>query len=417
MFRPLPLFIATRYLRAKRKNRFASLVTGVSVAGIGLGVAVLIIVLSVMNGFEREISARILGMTADATVFGSPADLRNWPALAQQLERDPQVVAVRPFVRGSGMLSVRGKVRGIVVYGVPAEGEGAVSELEHYLRDVTLAALTRPERPAGIILGHTLADDLGVHPGDLVTLISPQWDNTQQLGLPAYERLASVGNFQAGMHEFDSAFGIMAMSEAARIFKLDGTVSGLRIKLKDSRLAPAVAAAIGQQLGPNFLVIDWTRYHRNFFLAIKSQKRIMFVILSIIVAVAAFNVVASMIMIVKEKQRDIAILRTLGLTPISVLCAFLLQGAIVTGLGVGLGVGLGLLGADYANDFMHLVEHIFGIQFIKPDVYYINYLPTEVRLNDALGVALATFTICVIATLYPAWRAAQIAPVDALRYE
>lgn len=417
MFRPLPLFIATRYLRAKRKNRFASLVTGVSVAGIGLGVAVLIIVLSVMNGFEREISARILGMTADATVFGSPADLRNWPALAQQLERDPQVVAVRPFVRGSGMLSVRGKVRGIVVYGVPAEGEGAVSELEHYLRNVTLAALIRPERPAGIILGHTLADDLGVHPGDLVTLISPQWDNAQQLGLPAYERLASVGSFDAGMHEFDAAFGIMAMSEAARIFKLDGTVSGLRIKLKDSRLAPAVAATIGQQLGPSFLVIDWTRYHRNFFLAIKSQKHIMFVILSIIVAVAAFNVVASMIMIVKEKQRDIAILRTLGLAPISVLCAFLLQGAIVTGLGVALGVGLGLLGADYANDFMHLVEHIFGIQFIKPDVYYINYLPTEVRLSDALGVALATFTICVIATLYPAWRAAQIAPVDALRYE
>lgn len=417
MFRPLPLFIAARYLRAKRKNRFAALVTGVSVAGIGLGVAVLIIVLSVMNGFEREISARILGMTADATVFGSPADLRDWPALAQRLERDPQVVAVRPFVRGSGMLSVRGKVRGIMVYGVPTQGEGAVSELEHYLQNVTLGALTRPAQPAGIILGRTLADELGVHAGEMVTLISPQWDSAQQLGLPAYERLTSVGSFLAGMHEFDSAFGIMSLSDAARIFKLEGTVSGLRIKLRDSRLAPAVAAAIGQQLGPGFLVIDWTRYHRNFFLAIKSQKRIMFVILSLIVAVAAFNVVASMIMIVKEKQRDIAILRTLGLAPSSVLCAFLLQGAIVTGLGVALGVALGLVGADYANDFMHLVERLFGIQFIKPDVYYINYLPTEVRLTDALGVALATFTICVMATLYPAWRAAQIAPVEALRYE
>ena len=417
MFKPLPLFIAARYLRAKRKNRFAALVSAVSVAGIGLGVAVLLIVLSVMNGFEREVAARILGMTADATVFAAPETLRDWPALAARLETDPEVVAARPFIRGSGMLNARGKVRGILIYGVPPDGEADVSQLEHYLQGVSLTALERPAAEPAVILGQTLADELGVGAGQEITLISPQWDTEQQLGLPNYDRLRVVGSFKAGMHEFDSTFGIMSVDAAARLFKLEGTVSGLRLKLKDSAHAPLVAARLGAALGPSYVVLDWTRYHRNFFLAIKSQKRMMFVVLSLIVAVAAFNVVASMVMIVKEKQTDIAILRTLGLSPASVLWAFLTQGAIVAGLGVTLGVVLGTAGALYANDFMRLVEQVFHIQFIKPDVYYINYLPTELRLGDAFSVALATFTICVAATLYPAWRAAQIAPVEALRYE
>ncbi len=417
MFKPVPLFLAARYLRAKRKNRFASLVSGVSIAGIGLGVAVLIIVLSVMNGFEREIAARILGMTADATVFGAPDVMRDWRGLAAKLEQDPAVVAARPFVRGSGMLNARGKVRGLVIYGIPTTGEAAVSRIEDYLDKTRLSALEPPREPPAIILGRTLAMEAKLVAGDEATLISPQWDSEQQLGLPSYQRLGVAGTFHAGMHEFDSSFGLMALDDAARLFKLGDSVSGLRLKLRDSTQAPAVAARLGAELGAAYLVIDWTRYHRNFFLAIKSQKRMMFVILSLIVAVAAFNVVASMVMIVKEKQTDIAILRTVGLSPASVLLAFLAQGAMVTGLGVGLGVALGVGGASYANDFMLLVEQTFGIQFIKPDVYYINYLPTEVRWSDALAVAFATFAICVIATLYPAWRAAQIAPVEALRYE
>ena len=417
MLKPVPLFIALRYLRAKRRNRFASIVSTVSVAGIGLGVGVLLIVLSVMNGFEREVSARILGMTADVTLFGSLDRMQDWPALAARVAEQPGVKAVQPFVRGSGMLNARGKVQGVVLYGVPREGESTVSQLEHYLEGITLEALPRDGALPGVILGRTLAERLALTPGSQVTLISPGWDSSQQLSLPAYDRLGVVGTFKAGMHEFDSTFGVMALDDAARLFHLGRAVSGLRIRLQDSTQAPTFAAALGARLGEGYFVIDWTRYHQNFFLALQSQKRIMFVVLSLIVAVAAFNVVASMVMIVKEKQRDIAILRTLGLSPLGVLWAFLIQGSLVTGAGVVLGLGLGLLGAHYANDFMHLVEQTFGLQFIKPDVYYLNYLPTDVRGTDALGVAVATFLLCVTATLYPAWRASRIAPVEALRYD
>ena len=417
MFRTLPLYLAVRYLRAKRSNRFAALVSTVSVAGIGLGVAVLLIVLSVMNGFEREVAARILGMTADATVFGSPQLMRDWPALAERLSRYPEVVAVRPFVRGSGMLNARGKVQGVVIYGVPREGERSVSRLEDYLEGIGLDALPRGAEVPGVILGRTLAETLGVASGDGVTLISPRWDAAQQLTQPAYDRLATVGTFRAGMYEFDSSFAVMGLDDAARLFHLGDAVSGLRLKFTDPAQAPTIAAKLAAELGPSYFVIDWTRYHQNFFLALKSQKRIMFVVLSLIVAVAAFNVVAAMVMLVKEKQRDIAILRTLGVKASGILATFLVQGAIVTGFGIALGIGLGLLGAHYANDFMHLVERTFGLQFIKPDVYYLNYLPTDVRATDALLVALATYGICVLATLYPAWRAARVAPVDALRYD
>ena len=417
MIKPVPLFIALRYLRAKRRNRFASIVSTVSVAGIGLGVGVLLIVLSVMNGFEREVAARILGMTADITLFGTADRMQDWPALARRVAENPAVRAAQPFVRGSGMLNARGKVQGVVLYGVPREGEAAVSQLGNYLEGVTLDALPRDATPPGVILGRTLADRLAVTPGERVTLISPAWDNSQQLSLPAYDRLDVVGTFKAGMHEFDSTFGVMALEDAARLFHLGESVTGLRIRLHDSRQAPAVAAALGASLGEGYFAIDWTRFHRNFFLALQSQKRIMFVVLSLIVAVAAFNVVASMVMIVKEKQRDIAILRTLGLSPQGVLSAFLIQGTLVTGAGLALGLAFGLVGAHYANDFMHLVERLFDVQFIKPDVYYLNYLPTEVRVFDAVGVMVSTFLLCVTATLYPAWRASRIAPVEALRYD
>lgn len=293
MLKSVPLFIALRYLRAKRLNRFASIVSSVSVAGIGLGVGVLLIVLSVMNGFEREVAARILGMTADITLFGSPDRMQDWRSLAARVRQHPEVRAAEAFVRGSGMLNARGKVQGVVLYGVPRDGEAEVSRLTEYLEGITLDALTNDGKPPAVILGRTLADRLSLASGDQVTLISPSWDNAQQLSLPAYDRLEVAGTFKAGMHEFDSTFGVMALEDAARLFQLGEGVSGLRIRLQDSARAPAVAAALGAELGEGYFVVDWTRFHRNFFLALESQKRIMFVVLSLIVAVAAFNVVAS----------------------------------------------------------------------------------------------------------------------------
>lgn len=417
MFQPLPLFLAVRYLRVKRKNRFAAFVSLASVAGIALGVAILLIVLSVMNGFERQVAARILGMTSHATLLSRYGLMNDWQGVADRARRAPEVLAAEPFIRGAGMLSHRGKVRGIVLYGVPPATEARVSDLQDYLRDVPVTALDDAGDVASIFIGGTLAEELAIAPGDVLTLIAPRWDDAQNLGVPRYVRLRVAGTFHAGMHEFDSAFGIVSVATAARIFETGTAVSGLRVKFSDATRAPALATALTAQLGDEVAAIDWTQFHRNFFLALKSQKRIMFVILSLIIAVAAFNIVASMVMLVKEKYRDIAILRTMGLAPRGVLTAFLAQGVLVAGIGIGAGIALGVMGADHANAAMNLVERLFGINFIKPDVYYIDYLPTEIRGGDIAVIASATFAICLLAAGFPAWQASRIAPVEALRYD
>jgi len=418
VFRPLPIFLAFRYLRVKRKNRFAAFVALASVAGIALGVAILSIVLSVMNGFERQVAARILGMTSHATVLSRYGLLQDWERVAAEARQAPRVTGVAPFIRGAGMLNHRGKVRGVLLYGVPPALEAGVSDLQQYFGATPLGALDAPDDGlAPIALGAALATDLGLVPGDTVTLIAPRWDDAQQLGVPRYVRLRVAATFHAGMHEFDSSFGIVSLATAARVLELGDAVSGLRVKFDDAARAPELARGLVQRLGDDYAALDWTQFHRNFFLALKSQKRILFVILSLIIAVAAFNIVASMVMLVKEKNRDIAILRTMGLAPRAVLATFLLQGVLVAGIGIALGLGLGALGADYANTAMQLVERVFGITFIKPDVYYIDYLPTERRAADSAVIAAATFVICVLAAGFPAWQASRIAPVEAMRYD
>jgi lipoprotein-releasing system permease protein len=417
LFQPLPLFLAVRYLRVKRKNRFAAFVSLASVAGIALGVAILLIVLSVMNGFERQVAARILGMTAHATLLSRYGLMEDWEQIAERARGAPAVLAAEPFVRGAGMLNHRGKVRGIVLYGVPPASESRVSDLQQYLGEVPLTALGGDADPAAIFVGDTLAAELALRPGDVLTLIAPRWDDAQKLGLPRYVRLRVAGTFHAGMHEFDSAFGIVSLGTAARIFELGQAVSGLRVRFEDATRAPALAASLVAHVGDDVAAIDWTQFHRNFFLALKSQKRILFVLLALIIAVAAFNIVASMVMLVKEKNRDIAILRTIGLAPRGVLTAFLVQGVLIAAIGIGAGLALGVAGAEHANAAMNLVEEFFGVRFIKPDVYYIDYLPTEIRLADIIGIASATFAICLVAAGFPAWQASRIAPVEALRYD
>jgi lipoprotein-releasing system permease protein len=417
LFQPLSLFIAVRYLRVKRKNRFAAFVSLASVAGIALGVAILLIVLSVMNGFERQVAARILGMTAHATLLSRYGLMEDWQRVAARARGAPSVLAAEPFVRGAGMLNHRGKVRGIVLYGVPPASEHRVSDLQDYLGGVPVKALAGEEQPAAIFVGDTLADELALAVGDLVTLIAPRWDDAQKLGVPRYVRLRIAGTFHAGMHEFDAAFGIVSLVTAARIFELGTAVSGLRVKFEDPGRAPALAAALVAHVGDDVAALDWTQFHRNFFLALKSQKRIMFVILSLIIAVAAFNIVASMVMLVKEKNRDIAILRTIGFPPGGVLAAFLVQGLLIASIGIGAGLLLGIAGAAHANAAMNVVEQVFGVRFIKPDVYYIDYLPTEIRLGDILAIGFSTLATCLAAAGFPAWQASRIAPVEALRYD
>lgn len=417
MYRPLTLFIGLRYLRGKRRNRFATFVTMASVLGVALGVAVLLVVLSVMNGFEREVSGHILGMTSHATVFRRGEAITDWKPLADAIARMPDVKGVQPFIRGSGMINRRGTIRGVVVYGVPVATEHAVSDLPRYLDNVSLDSLRPRAKEVPALVGRTLASELGLATGDTATLIIPRWSPERGATQPRYQAITSRGTFKVGMHEFDASFLLMDLPSAAKLFDFGTGVTGLRLRYATPALALTGAPALQKALGAEWVVLDWSQFHRNFFQALQSQKRILFLVLSLIIAVAAFNVVASMVMVVKEKRRDIAILRTQGCSAGTVLGAFVVQGLLIGVTGVGLGVVLGLAAAEYANEVMHWLESTFSIDLVKADVYYIDYLPAQVQLGDVLRVSGTTLGICLLATLYPAYRAAQVAPVEALRYD
>lgn len=415
MFQPYPLFIAWRYLRARRRNRFASFVSLVSIAGIGLGVATLVIVLSVMNGFEREVTRHVLGMSAHASIVRPGAAMAPWPALLERLTRDPRLRAAAPFVRGSGMLSHRGHVTGVAVEGIDPAYEARVSDLGQYVERGVLDSLLPGARR--VLIGDGLARSLQVAPGDEFTLVVPQWDASGGVLAPRYVRLTVAGLFHVGMYQFDARLVLMQLSDAAAVFDLGQQVSGLRLRFTDAAQAPRAARELAAALGAGFAAIDWTQYHRNFFLALASQKRIMFVILVLIVAVAAFNVAANMIMVVTEKVRDIAVLRTLGATRAQVVGLFLLQGLLVGAIGVALGVVAGAWGASESAAVAAWIEQLLGVDLINADVYFIDYLPAALRLDDVLLVAASTLLLALLATIYPALRAAGIQPAEAMHYE
>lgn len=417
MYRPLALFIGLRYLQGKRRNRFATFVSFASMLGIGIGVAVLVIVLSVMNGFEREVASHILGMTSHATVFKIGEAMDQWQETAADIRRKPYVTGVQPFIRGSAMINRRGQVRGIVVYGIPEASESEVSDLSRYLDGASLSSLKYQGKEVSVFLGSTLAEALKVKAEDSATLIIPRWTPAQGAKPPLYQPVTVRSVFHIGMHEFDSAFVLMDLPAAAKFFEYGSAVTGLRIKFDRPELALKHATDLKLALGSHFLVLDWSQFHQNFFQALKSQKRILFLILSLIIAVAAFNVVASMIMIVKEKRRDIAILRTQGCSSRTILAAFVLQGVLIGACGILIGLALGITCATYANDLLQWLERIFDIHLIKADVYYINYLPTKIEAFDLFLVTGTTMMICLLATVYPAYRASQVEPVEALRYE
>jgi lipoprotein-releasing system permease protein len=415
VIRPVAVFIALRYLTTKRKNKFASFVSIASILGIALGVAVLIIVSSVMNGFEKEVTRHILGMTSHALLFKPGARIPDWRNVIDVINADPNVVAAAPLIRAGAMLNHKGTVRGVAVQGIDSALERAVSTLPDTVGADAMARLD--SAAGGIILGKSLAETLDVDIGNTVTLIAPRWSEQYGIEIPRYVPLKVVSTFSVGMHEFDASIALLNLSQAAEIFEHGNDISAIRILFTDPKIAPQRSLMLAEQLGGGYTAVNWTQYHRNFFFALKSQKRIMFVILSLIVAVAAFNIVASMIMIVKEKERDIAVLRTLGLSPPAVMFVFILQGVLIGLLGVILGVLTGACGAQQAHRFVTTIENWFGIKFIKPDVYYIDYLPAHIQINDILIISITAFLICVTATLYPAWRAARTSPAFALRYE
>jgi lipoprotein-releasing system permease protein len=415
MFRPLELYIGLRYTRAKRRNHFISFISLISIMGVGLGVAALITVLSVMNGFEQELRTRILGMASHASISGYQQPLVDWQRTAQLAMQHPEVVGVAPYVAGEVMLTQGSKVSGAVVRGILPEREPAVSTVGEHMRAGSLQDLLAGEYR--IILGSELAYNLGAHVGDHITMVTPQANYSPAGVLPRLRRFQVVGIFEVGMYEYDRGVALVHMEDAARLFKLDDAVTGVRLKLEDLFQAPRVSRQLVDQLGGNLRVEDWTRQHANFFRAVQTEKRVMFVILTLIVAVAAFNIVSTLVMVVTDKQADIAILRTLGATPAAILRIFMIQGAMIGVLGTALGVVGGIALALNVETLVPAIEQAFGVQFMPADVYYISDLPSRLDWSDVWRIGVVAFLLSFVATWYPAWRASKTQPAEALRYE
>ena len=412
---PYEWLIGTRYLRSAQRRGFVSFVAAMSVVGLTLGVAVLIVVLSVMNGFERELRSRILSVTSHATLMGLEGSLPDWRAARVTALRTPGVEQAVPYVEAQAMLAAGTRVVGAAVRGIdPAEEVKAVGLVQR-LRDATVTDLA----PGAwrIVLGSALAAELGVGKGDSVVVIAPEGVATPDGIAPRMRRFTVAGTFESGMYEFDRGLALVNIADAARLYRLGDRVTGVRLALTDPLRAPATVRDLALALGGGFFVSDWTRNHANFFQSIELTKSLMFVILLMIVGVAAFNIVATLVMIVKEKQPDIAILRTLGAGPRNILLTFAIQGTLIGLAGTLAGAALGTLLAHQLQGLVHGLERLLGIQFLDAQVYFMSDLPAHVEMRDVLQVCGVAFLMCTLATLYPAWRAARTEPADALRHD
>ncbi len=415
MFKSLPLFIGLRYTRAKRRNHFISFISLTSMLGIALGVTALITVLSVMNGFEKELRERILGMAAHATITSHGNSLNNWQALAEIAQQHPSVIGSAPYIEGEGMLSNGEQVSGTALRGVDVEYESAVSEVAEKMIAGDFDRLKSGEY--GIVLGIDLARSLGVLLGDKVSLIVSKVNISPAGIMPRMKRFTVVGIFEVGMFEYDSALAILHIDDAAKLYRMQGEVTGLRLKLDDMFKAPQVARElVDGQLGSYFMS-DWTRKHANFFRAIQIEKTMMFLILSLIIAVAAFNIVSTLVMVVTDKSADIAILRTLGATPSTVLMIFMVQGCVIGFVGTALGLIGGVTLALNVDTIIPALESLLDTKFLDASVYYITELPSDLHWDDVFKITSISFVLSLLATIYPAWSAAKMQPVEVLRYE
>jgi lipoprotein-releasing system permease protein len=408
-------FIGLRYTRARRKNLFVSLSSAISAVGILLGVAALIVVLSVMNGFQKEIRARILGVASHIQIAGQDNTLADWQKVAARARENPRVLAAAPYVNGQALLEFGGTVRGALVRGVDPKLEAEVADVGDHMVAGRLDSLQPGE--FGVVLGAELARALRVFPGERVTLIAPQGLVTPAGVMPRLKQFRVVGIFRVDHYEYDSGLALVNLADAQRLYQLGDRVSGVRLKLTDLLESRVVARELYQSLGSDLAISDWTRSHANFFRAVEIEKRMMFIILTLIVTVAAFNVISTLVMVVTEKQSDIAILRTLGATPRSVMKIFVVQGAVIGVLGTILGVVGGVLLALNIDVVVPFLERLLSIQFLSKDVYYISELPSDLHLDDVALVAAVSLALSLLATIYPSWRAARVRPAEALRYE
>jgi lipoprotein-releasing system permease protein len=415
MFRPLPLFIGLRYTRAKRRNHFISFISMISMLGIMLGIVALVVVLSVMNGFHKEIQERILSMASHATISDPYGEMSDWPDLLQRVREHPAVVGAAPFVELQAMLVNGSNVSGALLRGIEPEEEDQVAELRRDMIRGDLDSLT--EGAFNIVLGQELAAVVGVGVGDKVTVVTPQVSATPIGIMPRLKAFRVSGIFAVGMSDYDRGAGFVHLRDAAKLMSLHEGVTGLRLKLTDMFQAPRLAHDIASDLGGLYRVIDWTQHHKNFFAALSTEKRMMTVILFLIVAVAAFNIVSTLVMVVTDKRSDIAILRTLGVSPLRIMGIFMVQGTTIGVVGTLLGVIGGVLLAVNVEAIVTQIESFFDIHFLDPNIYYISRMPSDVRAGDVVAVGLGAFFMSVLATLYPAWRAARTEPAEALRYE
>lgn len=408
--------IGWRYTRASKRasrNTFISFISMISMMGIALGVAALIVVLSVMNGFQKEVRDRMLSVLAHIEVIG-PSALPDWQKTAAEALQNKEVVGAAPYVAAQAMLTRDDAVRGVLLRGVEPTQEPKVSEIGSQFRAGSMAALVPGS--FGIALGNELANAMGVQVGDKITLLAPQGTITPAGVLPRLKQFTVVGVFSSGHFEFDSALALVNLQDAETLFRLSGP-TGVRLKLQDMQRAPLVAQELAGTMSGELYLRDWSKQNRNWFAAVQTEKRMMFIILTLIIAVAAFNLVSTLVMTVTDKQADIAILRTMGAQPGSIMKIFIVQGVAIGFIGTLLGVAGGTLIATNIDVIVPFIERVLHVQFLPRDIYFISQLPSDPRVNDIATIGIISFVLATLATLYPSWRAARVNPAEALRYE
>jgi len=416
MFKPLAFYIGLRYTRAKRRNHFISFISSSSMLGIALGVTALITVLSVMNGFEKELRHRMLGMSSHVVVNTSSNSWSNWQDLAEELRNKPRVIGVAPFIQGQAMVTYNKNVKGSFLQGIDPELEPQVSQVKDKIVAGSFDKLESGK--FNLVLGSELARSLGVWLGDKITLVVPHVSVTPVGVLPRMKRFTITGIFTVGMHEFDSGLVLLHFHDVAKLLRMPvGSVNGLNIKLDDMFIARTFSRELKQTLPIGYSSYDWTYRHKNFFEAIKMEKTVMFVILTLIVAVAAFNIVSTLVMVVTDKQADIAILQTLGATPRTIMNIFIVQGVLIGIFGTLLGLAGGVSLALNIETIIPAIEQFFEVQFLSSDIYYISELPSDLRWLDVYKIGALSLLISLLATIYPALRASKTQPAEALRYE